>query len=44
MTADVAYPSVELVCGLHDQIVREGDDTEPGIRSENVTGSALHYV
>lgn len=44
MTDDVAYPSVELICDLHDQVVREGNATEPGIRSEDAIESALQYV
>ncbi|PSQ41707.1 type II toxin-antitoxin system death-on-curing family toxin [Halobacteriales archaeon QS_9_68_42] len=35
MTDDLAYPSVELILNLHEQIVAEGDATEPGVRSEN---------
>lgn len=41
---DVAYPSVELVLDLHEQIVEEGDHTEPGVRSEDAIESALQYV
>jgi len=32
VTDDIAYPSVELILGLHEQIVAEGDITEPGVR------------
>ncbi|MDZ7746840.1 MAG: hypothetical protein U5K28_10125 [Halobacteriales archaeon] len=35
MTDDLAYPSVELILDLHDQIVAEGDTTVPGVRSED---------
>lgn len=35
MTDDLAYPSVDLVLDLHEQIIAEGDTTEPGVRSEN---------
>ncbi len=44
MTDDIVYPSVELILGLHDQIVVEGDSTEPGVRSEDAIGSALQYI
>ena len=44
MTSDIAYPSVELIIGLHEQIVAEGDATEPGVRSEDAIGSVLQYV
>ncbi|UHQ99159.1 type II toxin-antitoxin system death-on-curing family toxin (plasmid) [Natrinema zhouii] len=44
MTDDVAYPSVELILDLHEQIVAEGDITEPGVRSEKVIASVLQYI
>lgn len=44
MTDDIAYPSVELVLDLHEQIVAEGDVTEPGVRSEDAIASALQYI
>lgn len=44
MTDDLVYPSVELVLDLHEQIVAEGDITEPGVRSENAIAAALRYV
>ena len=44
MTDDLAYPSVELILDLHEQIVAEGDTTEPGVRSEDAIGSALQYI
>ena len=44
MTDDIVYPSVELILGLHDQIVEEGDTTEPGVRSEDAIGSAVQYI
>ncbi|EMA30977.1 MULTISPECIES: type II toxin-antitoxin system death-on-curing family toxin [Haloarcula] len=44
MTDDLAYPSVELILELHDQVVTEGDITEPGVRSEDAIASALQYV
>jgi len=44
VTDDFAYPSVELILGLHDQIVAEGESTEPGVRSEDAIGSALQYI
>ena len=44
VTDEVVYPSVELVLALHDQIVAEGEATEPGVRSEGAIESALQYV
>ena len=44
MTDDFAYPSIELILDLHEQIVAEGDATEPGVRSENAIASALQYI
>ncbi|WP_049928315.1 type II toxin-antitoxin system death-on-curing family toxin [Halopiger goleimassiliensis] len=44
MTDDFAYPSVELVLDLHEQIVAEGDNTEPGIRSADAIASVLQYI
>lgn len=44
MTDDIAYPSVGLILDLHEQIVTEGDDTEPGVRSEDAIASALQYI
>jgi death-on-curing protein len=44
VTDEVAHPSVELILDLHEQIVDEGDATEPGIRSEDALESAVQYV
>ncbi|WP_317175844.1 type II toxin-antitoxin system death-on-curing family toxin [Halomontanus rarus] len=44
MSDELTYPSVELILGLHEQIVEEGDITEPGVRSEDAIESALQYV
>lgn len=44
MTDDLAYPSVDLVLDLHEQIIAEGDTTEPGVRSEDAIASALQYI
>ena len=44
MTEDLAYPSVDLILDLHEQIVAEGDSTEPGVRSEDAIGSAVQYI
>ncbi|MFB9823712.1 type II toxin-antitoxin system death-on-curing family toxin [Halobaculum roseum] len=44
MTDDLAYPSAELILNLHEQIVAEGDTTEPGVRSEDAIASALQYI
>ena len=44
MTGDLAYPSVELIAGIHDQIVAKGDITESRVRSEDAIASALQYV
>ena len=44
MTNDIAYPSVELILDLHEQIMAEGDAMEPGVRRENAIASALYYI
>jgi len=44
VTGDLAYPSVELILDLHEQIVADGDTTEPGVRSEDAIAFALQYV
>jgi death-on-curing protein len=44
VTADLVYPSVELILDLHEQIVVEGDTTEPGVRSEDAIAFALQYI
>ncbi len=44
MADDLVYPSVELILSLHEQIVAEGDTTEPGVRSEGAIDSALQYI
>jgi death-on-curing protein len=44
VTDAVTYPSVEVVLGLHEQIVADGDGTESGVRSEDAVESALQYV
>ena len=44
MTDDLVYPSVDLVVDLHEQIVEEGDATDPGVRSKGAIESALQYV
>ncbi len=44
VTDDIAYPSVDLILGLHKQIVEEGDAMEPGVRSEDAIASALQYI
>jgi death-on-curing protein len=44
VTDDLAYPSVGLILDLHEQIVEEGDATEPGVRSEDAIESVLQYV
>jgi death-on-curing protein len=41
---ELAYPSVDLVLGLHEQIVAEGDVTEPGVRSDDAVSFAVQYV
>jgi death-on-curing protein len=43
VTDGFVYPSVELILDLHDQIVAEGDTTEPGVRSEPAIASAIQY-
>jgi len=44
VTDDLAYPSVQLILDLHEQIVAEGDSTEPGVRSEDAIAFALQYI
>lgn len=44
MTDDVSSLSTDLICDLHEQIVEEGDSTEPGVRSEEAIESAIQYV
>lgn len=44
VTDDIVYLSTELVLDLHEQIVGEGDATEPGVRSADAVASALQYV
>lgn len=44
MADTVAYPSVDLILDIHEQIVEEGDATETGVRSEEAVESALQYV
>ncbi len=44
VSEDVAYPSNELILELHEQVVKEGENTEPGVRSEEPIKSALQYV
>jgi death-on-curing protein len=44
VTDDIAYPSVDLILDLHEQIVEEGEATEAGVRSEGAITSALQYV
>ncbi|WP_323677582.1 type II toxin-antitoxin system death-on-curing family toxin [Halorubellus sp. PRR65] len=44
MSEDFTYPSVELVLDLHEQIVADGERTEPGVRSTEPITGALQYV
>ena len=44
MSDDIAYPSVDLVLELHEQIVEEGTSTESGVRSADAIESTLRYV
>ncbi|GAB7013635.1 hypothetical protein JCM18549_19060 [Halolamina salina] len=44
MTDDLAYPATDTVLGLHEQIVADGEITEPGVRSAASVGSAVQYV
>jgi death-on-curing protein len=41
---DLVYPTVDLVLEIHAQIVEEGDNTEPGVRSKQSVTSAVHYI
>jgi len=44
VTGDLTYPPGEVILDLHEQIVEEGDTTEPGVRSEDTIESTLQYV
>ena len=44
MPNEFVYSSANLILDLHTQIVKEGDLTEPGVRSEDAVESALQYV
>lgn len=44
MSEDVTYPSVDLVLELHEQVVAEGERTEPGVRSTEPVASALQRI
>jgi len=44
VTEDLVYPSVDLVLALHEQIVAEGESTEPGVRSADPIASAVQYI
>lgn len=44
VTCAVSYPSAELILELHEQIVAESSNTEPGVRSQEAITSALQYV
>ncbi|EMA56180.1 type II toxin-antitoxin system death-on-curing family toxin [Halococcus thailandensis] len=44
MPNEFVYPSADLILDLHAQIVKEGDLTEPGVRSKDAVDSALQYV
>lgn len=44
VTAAIRYPSVALILELHEQVVTEGDATEPGVQSVDAVESAVQYV
>lgn len=44
MSDDVVYPSAKLILDLHEQVVEDSDETEPGVRSEEAIESALQYI
>lgn len=44
VTDDIVVPSVDLILELHEQVVVEGEATEPGVRSEDAIESAVQYV
>lgn len=44
MPNEFVYPSANLILDLHTQIVKEGNLTEPGVRSKDAVESALQYV
>lgn len=44
MSDELVYPTVDLALEIHAQIVEEGDNTEPGVRSKKPITSAVHYI
>ena len=44
MPGEVVYPTVDEIHAIHDDIVAENDDTEPGVRNPDTVRSALVYV
>ncbi|WP_049894231.1 type II toxin-antitoxin system death-on-curing family toxin [Halogranum rubrum] len=44
MSDELVYPTVDLIIEIHAQIVEEGDNTEPGVRSKKPITSAVHYI
>ncbi|SFK66915.1 death on curing protein [Halogranum rubrum] len=44
MSDELVYPTVELILEIHEQIVEEGDNTEPGVRSKKPITSAVQYI
>ena len=44
MDDDLFYPTVDGILTIHEDIVREDKQTEPGVRSPEVIESALTYI
>lgn len=44
MDDDLYYPTVDSILTIHEDIVREDQETEPGVRSPEVIESALTYI
>lgn len=38
------YPTTDEIHAIHEDIVAEGNDTEPGIQNSRDVESALHYI
>ncbi|GAB3019348.1 type II toxin-antitoxin system death-on-curing family toxin [Natronobiforma cellulositropha] len=40
----LSYPTVDEIHVIHEDIVEEGEETEPGIQNPRDVDSALHYI
>ena len=41
---DFWYPSKNVILGIHEQVIEEDDDSEPGIRSPDQVQFAVTYI